>query len=314
MARKVGFSVFLFPDSVGQMSFANKLLSISTRPSDTFAAKNEVEINKMSERYDLIDIGINLAHRSFQEDREAVIQRALDAGVTTMIITGTNQVRSQEAQRIASGHPTHLFATVGVHPHYSRDCNADTIPELKRLAALSQVVAIGECGLDFNRDFSPRPQQEKWFEAQVALAEELQKPLFLHERDASQRFTEILLAVRKSVPAVVHCFTGSREALKTYLDMGLHIGITGWICDERRGQSLRQLVREIPLDRLMVETDAPFLVPRSMPTRPKDGRNEPCYLPFVLEAVADCLGKPCVEVANTTTATARDFFRIKKPS
>jgi TatD DNase family protein len=177
---------------------------------------------------------------------------------------------------------------------------------------LEQVVAIGECGLDFNRDFSPRPKQEKWFEVQVALAEELQKPLFLHERDADQRFYDILAAVRKSVPAVVHCFTGSRESLKMYLDLGLHIGITGWICDERRGKPLCELVREIPLDRLMIETDAPFLVPRSMPTKPKDGRNEPCFLPFVLQAVADCLGKPSGEVARFTTATAREFFRLDK--
>jgi TatD DNase family protein len=190
----------------------------------------------------------------------------------------------------------------------------DTIAELRRLAALEQVVAIGECGLDFNRDFSPRPQQEKWFEAQVALAEELQMPLFLHERDADQRFSEILTAVRKSVPAVVHCFTGSRESLKMYLDMGLHIGITGWICDERRGEPLRELVREIPLDQLMIETDAPFLLPRSMTTKPKDGRNEPGFLPYVLEAVADCLGKPSEEIARITTETARSFFQLDKTS
>jgi len=139
----------------------------------------------------------------------------------------------------------------------------DTIAELRRLAGLEQVVAIGECGLDFNRDFSPHPQQEKWFETQVALAEELQMPLFLHEREAAGRFCEMLKAVRTSVPAVVHCSTGSRESLTVYLDMGLFIGITGWICDERRSKPLRELVREIPLDRVMVETDAPFLLPRS---------------------------------------------------
>ena len=211
---------------------------------------------------DIVDIGVNLAHRSFHADRKTVIQRAFNAGVRTMVITGTSLASSQEAQQIAREYPGQLFSTAGVHPHDSRNCTMDTIAELRRLAALEQVVAIGECGLDFNRDFSPRPEQEKWFEAQVALAEELQKPLFLHERDASQRFYDILTAVRKSVPAVVHCFTGSRESLKMYLDLGLHIGITGWICDERRGMPLRELVREIPLDRLMIETDAPYLVPQ----------------------------------------------------
>ena len=138
----------------------------------------------------------------------------------------------------------------------------------------------------------------------------MQKPLFLHERGARQRFCEILAAVRKSVPAVLHCFTGTREELKIYLDLGLHLGITGWICDERRGTHLRELVREIPLDRLMIETDAPFLVPRTMPTKPKDGRNEPAFLPYILQAVADCLGKPVPAVAEASTKTAREFFRL----
>ena len=147
-------------------------------------------------------------------------------------------------------------------------------------------------------------------EAQVALAAELQKPLFLHERDARQRFCDILAAGGRSVPAVLHCFTGTRDELKTYLNMGLHIGITGWICDERRGTHLRELVKEIPLDRLMIETDAPFLAPRTMPTKPKDGRNEPAYLTYVLVVVADCLAKPLAAVAEATTKTAREFFRL----
>jgi len=182
---------------------------------------------------------------------------------------------------------------------------------LRRLASHQEVVAIGECGLDFHRNFSPRPEQEKWFEAQVALAEELQMPLFLHERDARHRFCEILSAFRKQVPAVLHCFTGAAETLKVCLDMGLHIGVTGWICDERRGLGLREQVREIPLDRLMIETDAPFLLPRTMPTKPKAGRNEPAFLPYVLQTVAECLGKPAEEVAEATTKTAKSFFRLE---
>jgi len=264
----------------------------------------------MTEQHDIVDIGVNLAHRSFHADRQAVIQRAFDAGVRTMVITGTSLASSQEAQRIAGEYPGQLYSTAGVHPHDSRNCTMDTIAELRRLAGFEQVVAIGECGLDFNRDFSPQPQQKKWFEAQVALAEQLQKPLFLHERDADKRFYDILASVRKSVPAVVHCFTGSRESLKKYLDLGLYIGITGWICDERRGKPLRELVHEIPLDRLMIETDAPFLLPRSMATKPRDGRNEPGFLPYVLQAVADCVGISSEEVARTTTTTAREFFRL----
>jgi TatD DNase family protein len=260
---------------------------------------------------EVIDIGVNLAHRSFHADLDKVIQRAFAAGVRTMVITGTSVAGSQEGVRIAREYPRRVFATAGVHPHDSRHCTLGTIPELRRLAELEKVVAIGECGLDFNRDFSPRPDQEKWFEAQVALAEELQLPLFLHERDAQERFCQILAGTRKSVPAVLHCFTGTGEELNAYLEMGLHIGITGWICDERRGTHLRELVKRIPLDRLMIETDAPFLVPRSMPKRPKDGRNEPAFLPYVLQTVAECLGKTPAEVAEATTKTAREFFRLR---
>jgi TatD DNase family protein len=259
---------------------------------------------------EIVDIGVNLGHRSFHADRKQVIERAFAAGVRTMIVTGASVAGSHEAQRLAEEYPGQLFATAGVHPHDSRNCAADTIPELRRLAQRENVVAIGECGLDFNRDFSPRPQQEQWFEAQIALAEELEMPLFLHERDAQKRFREILAASKKKSPAVLHCFTGTREDLQACLDLGLHIGVTGWICDERRGTHLCALVREIPADRLMIETDAPYLLPRSMPSKPKDGRNEPAFLTHVLRTVADCLGKTAEEVAASTTKTARAFFRL----
>jgi len=262
------------------------------------------------ESHEIIDIGVNLAHRSFHNDRKEVIARAISAGVRTMIITGTSLATSEAALRIARESPNHLFATAGVHPHDSRNCTDETVAGLRRLAASGEVVAIGECGLDFNRDFSPRPLQEKWFEAQIALAEELQMPLFLHERDAHVRFCEILKRSRNSVPAVIHCFTGTREELSAYLEMGLHIGITGWICDERRGLHLRELVKEIPLDRLMIETDAPFLTPRNMPMKPKDSRNEPAFLPHVLKTLTECLGRPPAFVALETTRTATEFFHI----
>lgn len=259
---------------------------------------------------DIIDIGVNLAHRSFQRDRREVIERAFAAGVRTMVVTGTSLPASEEALRVAREYPGQLFSTAGVHPHDSRNCTEQTMSGLRRLAAHKEVVAMGECGLDFNRDFSPRPLQEKWFEAQVVLAEELQKPLFLHERDAQERFCAILQVARKSTPAVIHCFTAGREELRAYLDMGLHVGITGWICDERRGMHLRELVREVPLERLMIETDAPFLLPRTMASKPKDGRNEPAFLTYVLETLAECLGRTAGDVAEATTRTARKFFGL----
>ncbi|WP_314588316.1 TatD family hydrolase [Paenibacillus terrigena] len=257
----------------------------------------------------IIDIGVNLMHRSFHQDREQVVERAVANNVNPLIITGTSIRNSVEAARYAGRYKGKLYATAGVHPHDAKSCDEGTIAKLKELAALPQVVAIGECGLDYNRDFSPREVQRKWFAEQIRLALELNMPLFLHERDAFSDFTAMLKehAVQK---AVVHCFTGSLTELKAYLDMGFYIGITGWICDERRGKHLRDLVRIIPLNRLMIETDAPFLTPRDLKEKPADGRNEPAFLPHILQAVARCTGKTVEEVAKATTETAVEFFRI----
>ena len=262
------------------------------------------------EPLELVDIGVNLMHRSFANDRVAVIERAFAAGVRTMIVTATDLNDVLPALFIAQEFPDKIFTTAGVHPHYSQRCNDETIQNLRKWAQTKNVVAIGECGLDFNRDFSPRPIQEKWFTAQIALAEELQIPLFLHERDTEQRFLEILAAHRKDVPGILHCFSGDGDALTAYLDLGLFIGITGWICDPRRGIHLREIIRQIPFDRLMIETDAPFLSPRPKPPGVKDHRNEPSFLPDVLKTVSECLGKSPAEVAERTTKTAKEFFGI----
>lgn len=259
----------------------------------------------------LIDIGANLGHESFNKDREQVLARAQESGVRQIVITGSSLGGSRHAHQLADAHPGLLFATTGVHPHDARHCNDKTIPALRELAAHPNVVSLGECGLDYNRDFSPRPVQDKWFEEQIKLAMELHKPLFLHERDAHARFVEILKPYLGQLgPVVVHCFTGTGPELDDYLSLGCHIGITGWICDERRGLHLRELVKRIPLDRLMLETDAPFLTPRTIRPKPKDSRNEPAYLKYVLQTVAESLGKSSDEVAAATTETARKFFGL----
>jgi TatD DNase family protein len=260
-------------------------------------------------RVKLIDIGVNLAHASFRNDRAEVVDRAAAAGVAAMVITGTSERTSREAQAIAQRMPGALHATAGVHPHHAKECTPATLDALRALAAMPGVVAIGECGLDYNRDFSPRPVQDRWFEAQLALAADLGLPVFLHERDAHDRFIAILREHRGRIrAAVIHCFTGSDKELDAYLDLDMHVGITGWICDERRGVHLRRLAPRIPEDRLMLETDAPFLVPRQM--KPRPSRNEPAFLPHVLEAVASACGRPVEEVARATTAAACAFFRI----
>ncbi|NOU94874.1 YchF/TatD family DNA exonuclease [Paenibacillus sp. LMG 31456] len=260
----------------------------------------------------MIDIGVNLMHRSFQQDRDRVVARAVEAGVSPLILTGTHERNSEEAARYAARFPEKLYATAGIHPHDARNCTAHTIEKLHRLALLPQVVAIGECGLDYNRDFSPRDVQKKWFEEQVQLACELKIPLFLHEREAHYDFIRLLKPYAGRIhKAVVHCFTGSIQELQVYLNMGFYIGITGWICDERRGKHLREVVKRVPLNRLMIETDAPFLTPRDLSVKPLDGRNEPAFLPHIAQAVAACVGKTTEEVADITTKTAKEFFDLK---
>ncbi len=198
----------------------------------------------------LIDIGVNLMHRSFHADREQVVERASAEGITPLIITGTSVRSSRDASQYAARYPGKLYTTAGVHPHDAKNCSADTIQQLRQLAGQPQVVSIGECGLDYNRDFSPRDVQRRWFGEQIQLAGELNMPLFLHERDAHEDFVAMLREHQGVVDkAVVHCFTGTAQKLHTYIEMDLYIGITGWICDERRGKHLRELVRDIPLDR-----------------------------------------------------------------
>ena len=261
---------------------------------------------------ELIDIGANLSHESFSRDLDAVLGRAREAGVTRLIVTGASETESRRAHDIARARPEMLHATAGVHPHLAREWSPRAAAAVRELAASPAVVAVGETGLDFNRDFSPRPAQEQAFEAQLELASELGLPVFMHERDAHSRFVDILSRHRDALDAcVIHCFTGNAEELDAYLELDLHVGITGWICDERRGLHLRELLPRIPLERLMLETDSPYLLPRDLVPKPKSRRNEPMYLAHVLNAVATCYGLPPEEIARATTETAKKFFRIE---
>jgi TatD DNase family protein len=260
---------------------------------------------------ELVDIGVNLAHRRFDADRDEVLARARAAGVTRLVITGTSVASTAAAVALARERPGVLWATAGIHPHDARHASPEALEELRVLAGSTEVKAIGECGLDFDRNFSPPAAQEAAFEAQLALAAEVGLPVFLHERSAHERFVAILRNARPRLRgAVVHCFTGSAAELAAYLALDLHIGVTGWINDERRGQGLRELVGRVPPDRLMIETDAPFLTPRDARPRPPGGRNEPALLPLVLAAVARAARRPPDQVAEETTRTARAFFGL----
>ena len=267
-------------------------------------------------RMTLIDIGANLTHACFDHDREAVLQRARAVGVTKMVVTGACREHSPKALILARAYPGELFATAGVHPHYAVEYTDECDAEMRALHAHPEVVAVGECGLDYNRDFSPRPAQRRAFERQLQLASELgppeaRKPLFLHQRDAHDDFVAIMKNFDGRLgPAVVHCFTGTRKELFDCLDQDWHIGITGWLCDERRGLHLRELVPHVPAERLMIETDSPYLLPRTVKPPPSHRRNEPMYLAHIVEALARDRGEATEVTARNSTDTARAFFRL----
>lgn len=257
----------------------------------------------------LIDIGANLAHDSFDADREAVLARAAAAGVVQMVVTGSSEEATRSAIELARAHAGTLFATSGVHPHHAADLTEATFPALQALAREPLVRAIGECGLDYFRDFSPRDLQRRAFAWQLELAKATGKPVFLHQRDAHEDFIAILRE-HGITNGVAHCFTAGEKERDAYLGQGLHIGITGWINDERRGHHLREVVKGIPAGRLMVETDAPYLLPRDIRPAPKSRRNEPQYLPYVVRAIAQARGEDPAAVAAASTEVARKFFDL----
>ncbi len=260
---------------------------------------------------DLIDIGVNLTHDSFDHDRGAVMQRAATAGVTRMIVTGTSVTASVQALSLPEPEPGRLFATAGIHPHHASEFDQHSIDALRPLLDDPRAVAVGECGLDFFRDFSPRDAQQRAFAAQLELAAETGLPVFLHQRDAHTMFIAMLRQVRDRLRGgIAHCFTGGPDELRDCLDLDLYVGVTGWVCDERRGGALRAALPSIPLDRLLLETDAPYLLPRDLKPRPKSRRNEPCHLAHVLARVAAELGQPAEIVAEAATSNTERLFGL----
>ena len=259
----------------------------------------------------LIDIGINLGHDSYDVDRDAVIARAEAVGVTQMMVTGASVEGSRKALELARARPGRLFATAGIHPHHATELTATALSELEEFARQPEVVAAGECGLDYFRDFSPRPVQQKTFHQQLELAARVGKPVFLHQRDAHEDFLAILKEHRRHLNGgVTHCFTGSGPEMRAYLELGFAIGITGWICDERRGAHLIPLMREIPADRLLLETDGPYLLPRDLHPKPASRRNEPCFLPHIAAVIARARDQSIEELARASTQATRALFDL----
>ena len=254
------------------------------------------------------DAGVNLFSDRFNSDRHDVVRQARNVHIKEMLLISSDLAESQLNTDYCSSHPS-LYCTAGVHPHQAAGVSVGWTTHLESLLQAPQVVAVGECGLDFNRNFSTPEQQIEVFEAQLALATKLKKPVYLHERDAFP--TQIsVLKNHPGLSGIAHCFTGDSSQLKTYLDLGLYIGVTGWLCDIKRGQALMDAVRFLPLDRLILETDAPFLLPKTMAPKPKSSRNEPAYLPAIATQFADLTGHSLDDIALHSRRNSLTLFQI----
>ena len=260
----------------------------------------------------MIDIGANLTNSVFTDDLGEVLNRAKREGVQHIVVTGTNIQESQHAIALATKHGAYLSATVGIHPHDADHVKPDWLDTLEGLTSSPHVVAVGEMGLDFYRNYSERDAQRHVFEAQLDLAARIALPVFVHDRDTEG---EVLAVLRRYAPTkcVVHCFTGNSEELDGFIAEDFYIGVTGWICDERRGEGLRRLVDRIPIDRLLVETDAPYLLSRTMSKVLGTRRNEPAYLKFIIAELARLRRCPESVIRDASVENACRFFDIELP-
>ncbi|HET8817269.1 MAG TPA: TatD family hydrolase [Pseudidiomarina sp.] len=254
------------------------------------------------------DSGVNLTNGKLVHQVESYLEAAHAAGVEQLVVIGTDVEHSREALKLCDRFPDQLIATVGVHPHDAAAVSPDFISQLRELAEHPAARAVGECGLDFNRNYSPRDVQTKVFRDQLALAADLNLPVYLHERDALGEQIELLTEFHQQIPRfLTHCFTGDEKALASYLKLGCYIGITGWVCDERRGRDLQHSVLQIPADKILIETDAPFLLPRTL--RPKPAYNASEYLPHIGEFVAQLRQQEVSEFAAQTWRNSQIFFQ-----
>jgi len=261
---------------------------------------------------ELIDIGANLTHNDYKNDLDKVIEDSQNLNINKLIVTGTSAEESFKAYALTKRYPKILYSTAGVHPHNAKEYNDSAESTIYQLTKNDAVVAIGECGLDYYRGYSPIEDQKYAFTRQIKIACDLDLPLFMHQRDAHKDFIEIIEPYTNNIEAgIVHCFTGTKEMLEMYLKLDFYIGITGWICDERRGIELQKMVDKIPLDRLLVETDCPYLLPRTLKVKPKSRRNEPKFLIEVIKMIAANTDYSIKEIAKATSENAQNIFKIR---
>ena len=258
----------------------------------------------------LFDIGANLTHESFEKDLKQVLERAIKNGVNNICITGCNLLDSKKALEIAQLFPDNLITTCGIHPHYADSFNKNSMLEIYDICQNNIVKAIGETGLDFNRNYSDKNKQIESFLNHIKIANKLKLPMFLHQRDAHQDFMDCINTEKPEVKCVVHCFTGQKNELEEYLIKDFYIGLTGWICDSKRGAHLEELIPIIPLDKLLIETDSPYLLPKNLKVRGR--RNEPSFLNEILKKIVEVRKETENEIKEALLRNSLYFFNLLK--
>ncbi len=261
----------------------------------------------------MIDIGANLTHDYFCGRIDDTIAEAVAEGVEHIIVTGTDLTSSSRARELTAAHGQLSF-TAGIHPHSAVPAQHPDLGAISALWAQTHCVAVGELGLDYNRMYQEKKQQQDCFSAQLEMSAAAELPLFLHMRDAEEDFIDIISALARDRKKVVHCYTNGPAVLKKLLDLGAMIGITGWICDQRRNQDLIESLKYLPADRVMIESDAPWLLPRTVPDFRRIRHNHPRYLRYVLDQIAVCKGLDGVGLAHQIRANTIAFFALNRNS
>jgi len=258
----------------------------------------------------LFDIACNFSSDRFDKDLDDVIQRAKEKKVTKFLVVSASLKDVEKVHQIYLNNKDSCFFTIGVHPHHANEFNLSSSKEMKYLIEKYKPHSVGETGLDFFRNISSYEEQLFAFEEQIKIAIDNNQPLFLHQRDAHADFMKVVKKYKDNIPkAVLHCFTGTQKELDDYLNMGFYIGLTGWICDERRNVDLRKSLINIPVEKLMIETDCPYLIPRNLNDRPKNNRNEPSYLPHIAKEIAGLVKIDVNKFAEVTYANSINFFK-----
>ena len=254
----------------------------------------------------MFDIGANLTSSHFSKDLDVVLNDSLTAGVEKICITSSNLDDVKNAKKISEKYKN-LYYSVGFHPHNAKDFKIEFLKDMSVYLNDPKAICLGEMGLDFNRNFSSKEEQILCFESQLSLASSISKPLFLHQRDAHEEFLSVLDNHKFNQKLIVHCFTGNLSELEEYLKRDFYIGITGWVCDLKRGKELRKCIDQIPEDKLLIETDSPYLSPRK-----KIRRNEPKFLIDVAEEVATLRNETKESIINSSYENSLNFFNLHR--